>query len=324
MTPSNSERYLQMVRDECARIVGSRLIPKSIADELGESKSANAVLFSDHPVALATLPIAAYEAVGGKRSVLAAPAAAAMEFLLAAGDILDDLQDGDLTADSGPSPNNYVRATELITVLLLLAEYAIQSLDSNHFSAEQRFRVYSIFTKFKLKAFSGQFDDAHAVDSSVTTPKSVLERTQEKSGSLGACAGILGAILGTPNVEKISMATQYGEHLGIVYQLKNDVLDIWPGYGSMDDVTSGKSTSPTAFTLALSDEEKGNSPLSNLLENPYSESAALEDARTEVFGSGGVHFTMIQIFSHIARANTLAKNIANLQTSKQTDSTLVL
>ncbi|MBN4064714.1 polyprenyl synthetase family protein [Dehalococcoides mccartyi] len=312
MAQTKSNRYMQLVMDECARIVGNRLIPNSIADELFNSVTGNGLLFSDHPMALATLPIAAYEAAGGRRLEAAVPAAAAMEFILTAGDILDDLQDGDLVAEEGGHPQNYVRATELITVLLLLAEHAIQSTDSKLVHRSRITKSIANFSMYKMKAFAAQFDDAHAQDSIETTPLQVLERTQSKSGSLGKCAGTLGAILATDDPAVIELAAEYGEHLGVIYQLKNDISDLWPGYGSLDDVISGKATAPTSFSLAVSNVESGNSALSRLLENQHPQQDDREKARTEAFESGGIHFAMIQSFAHLARANTVALKLSDL------------
>lgn len=302
-----TDRYMNLVSSECERIIGDRLIPPAIVDALTDSDFGGKYqLFGDHPVTLATLPLAAYEAAGGEDASVVAAVGAAMEFLLTAGDVLDDLQDGDLKLADSNFEAALVEATELITALLLLAEHAILSIDSGKIELYRILRCLRGFSEFKLKAFSGQYADAHAQDSALTTPRQVVDRTQLKSGSLGKCAGMLGATLATDDVESIRDAAEFGNHLGIVYQLKNDIFDLWPGHGSMDDATSGKATAPTAFTLAVDNGEVGNSATSRLFKNSSEFPEDIEKARRETFASGGMHFAIIQSFAHLARTKTIA------------------
>lgn len=305
----SSDRFLNLVSDECNQIVGNRLVPAAIADDLiRPAASGNSRLFSEHPVALATLPLVAYEATGGSDASDVAAVGAAMEFLLTAGDVLDDLQDGDLRFDGSNAHAGYVAATELITTLLLLSEHAINSMDPTRLPAKKILLSSRFFSDFKLQAFKAQHADAHAQDSVSTTPHQVLERSRLKSGSLGRCAAMLGATLATDDSKSIKLAAEFGEHLAVVYQLKNDIGDFWPGSGNLDDVVSGKATAPTAFTLAVgTGGEDGGAALTHLLENPDSSPGNVERARKEAFVSGGMHFTLIQSFAHLARTKTIAR-----------------
>ena len=319
----NSDRFLNLVTNECNQLVGSRLIPTTIADTLvGSSESGKYQLFSEHPIALATLPLATYEAAGGSDAADIVAVGAAMEFLLTAGDVLDDLQDGDSRFEGGDAHAEYVEKTELITALLLLSEQAILSIEQAGLPSQRILAAASTFSGFKLQAFRAQHDDAHARDSVSTTPRQVLERTRLKSGSLGKCAGMLGTTLATEDAESIRLAADFGEHLAIVYQLKNDIGDLWPDHGNLDDAASGKATAPTAFTLAVGDGEAGSSALSRLLEKLTSSVDDVERARQETFESGGMHFAMIQSFAHLARIKTIAHQLAEKHNTNNLESTL--
>lgn len=324
MSGNNSKRFLKIVTDECTRIVGDHTTPQVIADGLSVPKEDGGILYAEHPVALATLPLAAYEATGGNDASDVACAGAAMEFLLAAGDVLDDLQD-----DPSPQMLNeslhdyYVEKTELVTALVLLAEHAILSIHSENIPPERILSANRIFSELKCSAFAGQYDDAHAVDSAQTTPHQTLQRTRKKSGSLGKYAGKLGASLATTDEHSIKLASELGENLGVVYQLKNDIHDLWPDHGSLEDASSGKATSPTAFTLAVSGGDAGSSAVSRLLENATFSDGDVENARNETFESGGMHFAMIQSFAHLARTNSIADLLADKHHSPNVLSTLV-
>lgn len=308
--PKRSDKYLSLVSDECNRIVGNRMIPPAIADVLTRSDGGEKYqLFSQHPVALATLPLASFEAVGGSNVNDVATVGAAMEFLLTAGDVLDDLQDGDLRFEGNGAHANYVEKTELIAALLLLSEHAIISINSAKIPLERIAISVRYFSELKIRAFKSQYSDAHARDSVSTTPVQVLERTRLKSGSLGKCAGMLGATLATDDAESVQLASEFGEHLAIVFQLKNDIRDLWPDYGYLDDAASGKATAPTAFTLAVGDGEAGSTALSKLLEDAQNSPEKIEVARKETFDSGGMHFAMIQSFAHLARTKTIARQL---------------
>lgn len=324
MSEQNSKRFLKIVADECARIVGNHMIPRVIADELSIPKDKGGILFSEHPVALAALPLAAYEATGGDDARDIAPAGAAIEFLLAAGDVLDDLQDNPMPpAASGIVHAEYVRKTELVTALVLLSEHAILAIRSEKVPTARILRVARIFSKLKCGAFTGQYDDAHATDSASTTPHQTLQRTQKKSGNLGKYAGILGASLATDDEDSIELAAKLGTHLAMVYQLKNDIRDIWPDSGFLDDATTGKATSPTAFALAIGEGEAGSSAVARLLENKVHSDSDVENARNETFKSGGMHFAMIQAFAHLARTNSIADQLASKHQSPNVLTTLI-
>lgn len=322
MTATTVE-HVKTVTEECKNIVGNCSIPSAIADALTlPDADGKSLLFSDHPMSLATLPLVTYLACGGSNPKDVAGAGAAMEFLLTAGDVLDDLQDRDIRFTGPDAHDGYTRTTELITALLLLSEHAIGTINPDQISPDRILRSIRTFARFKQQAFAGQYADAHAQDSTYTKPKQILERTQKKSGSLGKCAAEIGAILATDDQNTIDLAAEFGEHLGIVYQLKNDIFDLWPGHGMLSDATSGKATAPTAFSLAVGDSEAGSSAVSRVLENLRPRADDVELAREETFDSGGMHFAMIQSFAHLARSRTIAKQISARTNSEHVEKLL--
>lgn len=315
--PTSYREILDVVRKECDRQLEHSGLP-------GEVKSALArrqVLFGEHPVTLAALPIVTFCAAKGVRRDNAAPAAAAMEFLLAAADILDDIQDNTppLGFDEREDEHGaWVRETELLTALLLLGEQSAMALFGSDLQPRRIALAISLFNSFKMKAFSGQYVDAHTTIDPSSHPELSLKITSGKSGSLGRCAGEFGAVLATDDPDLVEMAGKFGENLAIARQFHDDVANLWPTGGKLDDLTQMKNTLPLTFSMAVSSRANGHSDsaLGELMDGDSEAYEAVDQivqtARDEVFDLGGAHFAMLQAIVHLVKAKSIAQEFERL------------
>ncbi|GEM_PF-3561511 len=307
---------LEAVAGECNR----QLMLSGFSDDLRNAITEHnpQVLFAGHPRSLTILPLTAYEGIGSGNSMDAIAAGAAMEFLLAAGDVLDDLQDSAPTLDvphwSGERCPS-VQQTEVLTALLLLSERALVSVSESIPSRQRVLRAISLFSEFKMRAFAGQYSDVRSSAKAVGGPATSSEITKQKSGSVGRCAGMLGASLASDDPEVISLVGDFGEHFAIASQMNNDIADLWPSSGKLNDLTQLRNTAPIAFALAVTSPAR---PIASQAlramqttdqDNRPSLHPELEQARDEVFRSGGVQFAIALTAVQLTKARTIGRKL---------------
>lgn len=311
----NAQSDLDVVSLECARQVENSDLPGAVRARLSSDGD---VLFIGHPRSIATLPLAAFEACGGQGGRGVAASGAAVEFLLAAGDILDDIQDyvpAPGGGHAGPERALFVGQTELLVALLLLSECSMAALGSSSCEPRRVLRAARLFSDFKLKSFAGQYDDAHVRIAVPLDPNSALLGARKKSGSLGRLAGLLGATLATDDEHLVLLAGDFGENLAVASQLNNDIADLWPGTGKMEDLAGSRNTVPIAFAVAVSFGDTGPVPWqapstsATVVQSGLQARAHLEKASAEVFSRGGVQFALMQVAVHISKARTAAEKI---------------
>ena len=80
-----------------------------------------------------------------------------------------------------------------------------------------------------------------------------------KTGKLIAASCILGAHLGTNNMERIDAITQYGQQIGTAFQIVDDLLDFVEapeklGKNAYGDLREGKLTFPIIYTRKVCDD----------------------------------------------------------------------
>lgn len=103
----------------------------------------------------------------------------------------------------------------------------------------------------------------------------------DKTGVLVATAARYGAMYGGCAPEVVEMATQYGEHLGVAFQLADDLIDIASESGETGktpgtDLREGKRTLPVLNALASSDP--ADAELQELLRSELKEPERVERA----------------------------------------------
>ena len=173
------------------------------------------------------LALYAFESAGGETPGDAAPAAAAIEFAAAAGSVLDDLQDLDPVA--GIDESRPGAGAELVTLLMVLSQLAMASLDRDRITAERVLAAQATLSTFELRALMGQ---RKSIDQSKQTNISLedsIEAAHSKSGSFGQLAAEVGASLATEARECVARHGKFGRHAAVTDQMQNDVAGVWPG-----------------------------------------------------------------------------------------------
>ncbi len=277
------------------------------------------LLFSNHPTFLSVLVLAGFQAAGETDLDRVAPAAAAIEFLLAAADLLDDVQDENASNDNPAVENNQlVPEVELIVALLLLSEQAALSLFKSGISYERVVPAVSLLSSLKIESFSGNFDDARTLFDTENGVEQSVQLAYRKSGSLGRAAGQLGAVLATEDHHLVSSITRFGELLAVAAQFNNDLIDVWPDSAKADDILLGRPSLPLSFAYSGRTTEDAESPtasrtsmarISELDRSGDASAQGIADVRNEVHSSGGIDFTVLQILIHVAKARSVATEL---------------
>ncbi|MFZ4452731.1 polyprenyl synthetase family protein [Salibacterium aidingense] len=141
---------------------------------------------------------------------------AAVEFLILALDILDDLQDQDDTEkpwSTFPFSTSMNLSTGFLTLSTLVLKQAPYG-DNLKSSALQR--LYQQV----LQAVKGQHQDLNHL---YQTEDDFLRMIKYKSGSLMACSTLIGAILCQSTRDELAIIQEYSESLGVTAQLANDI-----------------------------------------------------------------------------------------------------
>lgn len=228
----------------------------------------------DDPTSWLDLQALCCQAVGGDLA-LTIPATAAWYLLYAAAHLLDHLEDQDElpAALAGYSPGELINAA---TGLLFSACLALDDL----FTAEYLEDIPRItrqisrdFSCSVLRMAGGQQRDMRTAEPSL---EDWFEIAEAKSGSFFALACRSGARWGTADPGRIEGFGRFGNHLGVILQLRDDISDLSPA------LLSGKRPAEFGRSLAAAYARSvlppdGKAQLSRLIQALPADSGASND-----------------------------------------------
>ncbi len=159
----------------------------------------------------------------------AAPFAAALEMIHTYSLIHDDLPCMDNDDLRRGKPTNHKVYGEAIAVLAgdgLLTE-AFSMVASAPFSAEVRIRAVQVLAQYAgaLGMVGGQVLDIQS-ESRECTEQEVLNIQERKTGALIKAACALGVLAGDGSEEQLTWAEKFARHLGLAFQIRDDILDV--------------------------------------------------------------------------------------------------
>jgi geranylgeranyl pyrophosphate synthase len=159
--------------------------------------------------------------------LLAGNVAIAVECLVCAFDLQDDIEDEDLTPvveALGPA-----RMVNISTTLLALAQQAILSLSQYGLAHSLVLRLLDVLQETTLAVTLGQQRDILAEQKSAQdfTLEESLEIAEQKAGSLFRAACMLGALCAGADDDLCAQFAELGRLLGIAHQLDNDCHDLY-------------------------------------------------------------------------------------------------
>jgi geranylgeranyl pyrophosphate synthase len=291
------ERQAEKLRDE----IETLLVPLSDAAGLYHlvkeplTKARRGLAGSVHARQWPLIPLIVCEAISGHYEQ-ALPAAAALQFLMAAGDVFDDIEDAD-SVESLSARYGSAVATNVATTLLILAERAITRLEARGVDSRVTVRVMDVVNSLYTNACAGQHLDLSLTSESAPSEDMYLQVTEMKSASQVECACHIGAVLATANQELIDRFAAFGRDLGMAAQIANDIQGTTRG----GDLVRRKITLPLIYALAQTDGD-----VRSQLELTFSRRSGPQTDPTEakdlLFRTGAVHYATVKMEFYKQRA----------------------
>jgi geranylgeranyl diphosphate synthase, type I len=193
------------------------------------------------------------EAAGGDARA-ALPAAVAVELVHNSSLLYDDVLDADPLRRQRPAGWKVFGPKAAIVTGGLLMTLAFDVLATDASGANDS---AGIFSDALLHLGAGQLMDVDAERHSETDMRACLAMSRAKTGALIGCACALGAARGGGTAQQIGDFREFGEHLGLAFQLVDDIAGIWgdpaqSGKQARSDLRNRKKSPPVVAALTSS------------------------------------------------------------------------
>jgi len=260
----------------------------SLAREPLEKKQRGLYSNINHNYPWALLPAIVAETICGNGEI-SLPAAASFQFLFAAGDVFDDIEDAD-SPDSIYKKYGLPVAVSVATTLLILGEQSLTRLKLRGVNADTIVHVANSINSFYTSACIGQHLDlttelllsaSEEVYLKIITMKSAIQIE-------GAC--YIGALLAGANGEVIDKFASFGHNLGIASQISNDIQGSIIG----KDIIKHKTTLPVIYCLNSSDETIRNK-MKSLYQKQSFSTLDTKEVKDILFRSGAIHYSTLKM-----------------------------
>jgi geranylgeranyl diphosphate synthase type I len=125
---------------------------------------------------------------------------------------------------------------------------------SKHYPAEIVMQATSILSEMCLKLTQGQFLDMSYENRHDLSIEDYWHMIGGKTASLLSACTQIGALLGYAKPDKVEAYRLFGYHLGLAFQVQDDILGIWgnesvTGKSVASDLVEGKNSLPVLFGL---------------------------------------------------------------------------
>ncbi|RJL32892.1 polyprenyl synthetase family protein [Bailinhaonella thermotolerans] len=194
------------------------------------------------------LVLACARAIAGDLPAAAVPAAVAVELVHDFSLLHDDVMDGDPVRRHRPSAWAVFGVGRAVLAGDALVSLALDVLAGS--AAEVR-----VLTGALLRLCGGQSADLEFAERADVTLAECLAMEAGKTGALLGCACELGALAAGAERDRAAALSEFGEHLGLAYQLVDDLLGIWgdpriTGKPVYSDLTARKKSLPVVAALS--------------------------------------------------------------------------
>lgn len=195
------------------------------------------------------LVVLSAESVGGNRSKVMS-LALAFELMHTATLIHDDIIDEDDTRRDRPALHRKWSVNDAI-----LTGDALIALSIDLASRYDQTIIKTV-ARSALELCEGEHADI-TLPLEKTDEEAYFKRIREKSASLFRAATYCGALAGGGTPSQALLLSDFGENLGIAYQIKDDLLDLTQkGNLMLRDIKSGRATLPLIYAYAASNQQQ--------------------------------------------------------------------
>jgi geranylgeranyl diphosphate synthase type I len=188
----------------------------------------------------------------------ALPAAAAVELIHNFSLIHDDIEDQSDTRRGRPTVWAVWTEAQAINAgdaMFTLAHLALHRLKDEGVPADRILAAFRIFDQTNLALCHGQHLDLAFENHLNVDTDTYLTMIRGKTAALLACAGQLGALVASSDLDMAQQYHRFGEELGMAFQIHDDILGIWgePGVTGKpvgDDIRQRKKSLPVVYALS--------------------------------------------------------------------------
>lgn len=234
------------------------------------------------------LPLVVYEAISADFEK-ALPIAAALQFLHAAAEVFDDIEDAD-SSGSLATKNGPAIAINAATTLLILAEKAITRLKERGVEDSLIVRVTDTINSCYATAAIGQHLDLSITPEKAASEDIYLKIADMKSAITVECACHTGAMLATANQELIDKFAEFGHNLGMAAQIANDIQ----GVTRESDILKHKITLPVIYALSQTEGE-AHQQLELTFCQKSTSTPDTNQIKNLLFSTGSVHYATVKM-----------------------------
>ena len=188
---------------------------------------------------------------------IALPAAASIELVHNFSLIHDDIEDNDHTRRGRPTlwkKWGLPLALNAGDSMFALAHLALYGLKSN-VSAEMMIKVTHLLQQTCLRLTEGQHLDISYAERTDLEIEDYWPMVNAKTAALIAASTEIGALLGGANQKRQKIYRDFGEKLGLAFQVLDDFLGVWgdphiTGKSAASDLSEGKKSLPVLYGLS--------------------------------------------------------------------------
>ena len=172
----------------------------------------------------------------------------------------------------------------------------------------KNFQIISIIAKITKDMSEGEIDQLDKKGKLDLSEKEYLKIIERKTSVLiqGACQS--GAVLANADKAKVQALKQYGFHLGMAFQMTDDILDYTAsakelGKNPGTDIREGKLTLPLIYSLAQA-SSKDKIRMKNAITSNFFSPDLFESLKEKLYFYKGIEYTDKKAHSHVQKAKT--------------------
>jgi len=243
------------------------------------------------------LMISACKALNGSEK-LALKFAPLVEFVHEGTLLVDDVEDNADTRRGKPAMHKIYGIDCAVNTgnAMYFIPLALLYKNKQNLPDEKLVKIYNIYAQEMLRLSVGQAMDIwwHKGKKRFITEEEYLQMCAYKTGVLARFAAKLGAILADASKRKIDALGQFGESLGIAFQIQDDILNIAPkskqwGKELGEDITEGKRTLLVIRALKVL-PKKDSEKLLRILDSHTKNKRIVNQAIALIKKSGAIDF----------------------------------
>ena len=193
--------------------------------------------------------------VFGAEPGVALPGAVAVELIHNFSLVHDDVQDRDLERHGRPTVWSVKGEGQAINAGDYLITCAFRSLLEGPGLADRRLSALAVLNHAMSRMIAGQWADITFEERQDVSPEEYLDMIRGKTGALLGAPLAMGAILAGAPEDQAHALGEWGETVGLAFQVQDDYLGIWgdpnlTGKSNTGDIARRKKTLPIVHGLA--------------------------------------------------------------------------